>query len=146
MDSARTKTIELDGSQYVIRRLTPFVGSYIWQRLVHAIALLQQEQPERSEQKEPTEGAGPKPAPEDRLRGVCALGFMKLTSAELREVQEESMKVLSRTENGVPMPVMTQEGRWTPGQGLEDNPFLVTKLTVEVLVYNLIGFFAETGS
>lgn len=141
MDSARTKTVEVEGVRYVIRRMTPADGSYLWHRLLHATMLLQQEQQvDQTEEPSsaPTEEA---PPPEDRIRALCGLAFMKLTWEETREVQERSMKVLMRVspETQLPLPVMADSGQWACPE-MEDSPALVTRMTVEVLVYNLAGF------
>lgn len=146
MDSARTKIVEVEGVRYVIRRMTPFDGSYIWHRLLHATLLLGQEQEQtvsRVAVEEPTEE--PRLDPDQRVRALCGMAYMKLTASELREVQEKSMKVLSAlNEAQLPIPVMADSGQWTPGGALEDNAFLVTRLTTEVLAYNLAGFI-EAG-
>lgn len=148
MDSARTKTVEVEGVKYLVRRMTPFTGSCIWHRLMHAVLLLQQEQPERATEAAAEPEPEPEVTPDVRLRALCGMAFMKMSFVELREVQQESMKVLSSYNTAdLPIPVMTDTGQWTPGtEALQDNPFLVTKLTVEVLLYNLVGFLAATGS
>lgn len=138
------KAVAVDGVNYVVRRMTPFVGSAIWQRLSYACIKLSED---RKSQQQPDETElADELMPDQRIRLICGMAFLKFSFADTEEVQRECMKVISRvdSQSGVPMPVMNTDGRWTPGYGLENDPALVTKLTVEALAYNLVGFLAKS--
>jgi hypothetical protein len=124
--------------------MTPAVGSYIWQKLCSAIYRLQQRTATTdAEEPKAEDPNAPKTPPDVKLRTICGLAFTELTFDELSFVQRSAMLVTSRLEgNDTPMPVMQDSGRWDSTCGLEDDPFLVTKLTVEALVFNLLGFLA----
>lgn len=140
MINTRTKDVTIDGTSYEIRRTTPAVGGFIWQQLMRAcyksaadavqVAHTEPEQPEQ-----------PKAPPEERLRAICGVAFMHLSIDDFTFVQNSCMKLLSRREGAALIPVMSSDERWG-APDLAENPFLVTRLTVEVLVHNLQSFLA----
>jgi hypothetical protein len=135
-----TKTVEVDGINYQIRRMTPAVGSYIWQRLMAAVYKAREGRAEQLTAESIAEPETKKPSSEDRLRGMCGVTFMFLSFDDFQFVQRNAMRVLSREETTAGfLPVQADDGRWAAKE-LEENPFLVTKLTVEVLVWNLASF------
>jgi hypothetical protein len=140
--TARTKTVEVDGTKYELRRMTPIMGSYFWQRLMHACYVAAQARAVQQETDTAPEDA-PKPLAEDRLRGLCAMAYMHMDMEDFERVQTACMKLISRLELNAGaetfMPVMTDTGRWVAAD-LFDKPLTVTKLTTEALVFNLIGF------
>jgi hypothetical protein len=93
--------------------------------------------------------AAPQATPEQRLRGMCGIAFMHLSFADTEFMQTAAMKVISRVEvlAGVatPMPVMDDSGRYAI-EDVANDPFLVTRLTVEALVFSLAPFLAESGA
>ena len=149
----KTKTFELGGVTYQFRRMTPAVGSYIWQRLMAASYkglegrekaiedAVRQEAERVKAQAEPPK----KELPEERLRELCGMTFMFLSFEDLEFIQKNAMRVTSKYEpdekGRALLPVMSDDGRWTD-QALADNPMLVTRLTVEALAYNLASFLA----
>jgi hypothetical protein len=149
----KTKIVEVADQRWQIGRLTPLDGSYIWQRLMAASFRAQMEmvgaqQPE-GDQAIAAEAAMAKATPEDRLRTLCGVAFMHMTYDDLALAQRKAMAVVARMEQLAgqpeqPMPVQASDGRWAVAE-LETDPFLVTRLTVEVLAYNLASFLAKTG-
>jgi hypothetical protein len=142
----KAKQFELNGETYQFRRMTPAVGSYIWQRLMAACYKAGAE----STQSTTTEPEAPetdklKPSAEERVRGLCGVAFMFFSFTDLEFVQKSAMKVTSKYEpdekGRALLPVMSDDGRWTD-QALAESPFLVTRLTVEVLCFNLASFLA----
>jgi hypothetical protein len=136
----KTKMVDVEGGSYQLRKMTPDVGGYIWQKLMQAVFKAGQDSVPREEDESAIAAAKARPA-EDRVKGICALAFMGLSIADYRFVQNSSMKVVSRIENDVPMPVMADDGRWA-ATDIADNPFLVTKLMTETLAFNLSSFLS----
>lgn len=135
----RTKQITLGDRTYEVRRFTPAVGSYAWQLLTRSVINMRNE----VDDTEAPDDAKPQTLePEARLRGVCAIAFMSMKFEDFEFLQNHCLKVISVIENGLPMPVMTIEGRWDPKaeEAIGGNPSLLTKLMVEVLVFNLASF------
>jgi hypothetical protein len=148
----KEKTVEVSGQRWMIRRMTPVAGSYIWQRLMAAMFKAQAAAPQVEEDSAAaaqTEEAVAKATPEQRLRGMCGVAFTYLTFVDTEFIQAAAMKVTSRIENlaGVdtPMPVMMNDGRYAIAE-IADDPFLVTRLTMEALVFNLASFLEESGA
>lgn len=146
----RSKTVELNGSRYELRKLTPEVGTSIWHRMTVALWKAQrkvgadsQEAKELTEEQKVAMDAVP---PEDKLRDMCPLAFMGLDFEDHRFIQSSCMRAVSRYELNAGaetlMPVMTDNGKWV-AEDIADNPFLVTKLTVEVVAYNLASFLSQ---
>ena len=147
----KTTEVTVQGQQWLLRRMTPTTGSYIWQRLMAAMFKAQldlgQQATEAAEAEE-VKDTEPKPTPEQRLRGMCGIAFMHLSFADTEFMQTAAMKVISRVETlaGVtsPMPVMDDSGRYAI-EDVANDPFLVTRLTVEALVFSLAPFLVESG-
>ena len=148
----KTTEVTVQGQQWLLRRMTPTTGSYIWQRLMAAMFKAQldlgQQATEAAEAEE-VKDTEPKPTPEQRLRGMCGIAFMHLSFTDTEFMQTAAMKTISRVETmaGVtaPMPVMDDSGRYAI-EDVASDPFLVTRLTVEALVFSLAPFLVESGA
>ena len=147
----KTTEVTVQGQQWLIRRMTPTTGSYIWQRLMAAMFKAQLEAGAVAEEVPDVKAAeaAPQATPEQRLRGMCGIAFMHLSFADTEFMQTSAMKVISRIENlagnDTPMPVMDSDGRYVI-EDVASDPFLVTRLTVEALVFSLAPFLAESGA
>ena len=148
----KTTEVTVQGQRYQVRRMTPTTGSYIWQRLMASMFKAQMEAgavAEEAPDVKATEAAAEKPTPEQRLRGICGIAFMHLSFADTEFMQTAAMKVISRVENlagtDTPMPVMDDSGRYSI-EDVASDPFLVTRLTVEALVFSLAPFLVESGA
>jgi hypothetical protein len=136
-----TKLVTVDGANYQIRRMTPAVGGYIWQRMMAAVYKAQEGRKEEPTP-EPEVDDKKKPTPEERMRGMCGVTFMFLSFEDFQFVQKHCMQVLTREEPGAGfLGLQLDDGRWV-AKDVENNPLLVTKLMVEVLVFNLTAFLA----
>ena len=145
----KTKVVELAEQRWLLRRMSPVDASYCWQRLMAAMfRSAAAAQPSAASPMDEVEEARVKSAieaasPEDRLRTTCGVGFMHLTYDELKFMQRVALAVVNRMEdiNGVdtPMPAITDSGKFAV-PGMEDDPALVTQLTTEALVFNLLSF------
>jgi hypothetical protein len=143
----RSKTIDLNGRRWELRKLSPIVGSFIWQRLMGACFKAQESiAHDEIKMDSATAEAAAKATPEERLRTLCGIAFMHLSLDDFTFTQNSCMKAISRYEmmgeSEQPIPIMTSDGSWAAHE-LEDNPFLVTKLTVEALVFSLASFLSE---
>ena len=150
----KTKTVELAGERWELRRMTPAVGSYIWQRLMAANVKAQSvnatTQPVVADaaENERLEKALAEITPEQKLRTVCAIACMYMTYEDLQFMQTAAMRVTSVMQSTggtpLPMPVMQDDGRGLLAM-LEESPALVTQLMTEVLVFNLASFLQPTA-
>jgi hypothetical protein len=138
----KTKIVLLDEVNYQVRRMTPAVGSHIWQLLMKAVYKAQEGQKEEPTAPSVDNAEAKKPSNEERLRGMCGVAFMFLSFDDFQFIQRNCMLKLSRSEGAAGyLPVMADDGRWAASE-LEESPFLVTRLMVEVLVFNLESFLA----
>ena len=148
----KTTEVTVNGQRWLVRRMTPTTGSYIWQRLMASMFKAQMEAGVVAEDAPDTakaEEAAEQPTPEQRLRGMCGIAFMHLSFADTEFMQTAAMKVISRVETlagvATPMPIMDDSGRYAI-EDVASDPFLVTRLTVEALVFSLAPFLAASGA
>jgi hypothetical protein len=135
---AETKIVPIDGVNYQLRRMTPTVGGYLWQRLMAALYKAKESSAPQPEEKE--DETKPKPSTEERLRGMCGVCFVFMSFDDYEFVQKRCMLMVEREEPGAGfLAVQLSDGRWVSKE-VEANPLLVTKLMVEVLVFNLHSF------
>jgi hypothetical protein len=145
----KTTNVTVNEQEYQLSKMTPAVGSYIWQLLMAACFKAQQVISVQTEAVQ--EAAIPdKTTPTERLRGLCGISFMQLDFDKYEFIQTNCMKVVARVEvlagnAPVPMPLMTYDGRWAVPE-VADNLMLVTRLMTEALVFNLSSFLAESGA
>lgn len=140
----KTKALEIEGRTYQFRKLAPDVGTYILFRLLAASL-------NSSSSADPSSSAETSAIvnPDDVARSFAMAGFLRgLGLDDFRLIQRECMKKCSRmesTEAGeIPTPVMMEDGRFAIPE-LADNMTLITRLTMESLVFNFSDFFAHGG-
>ena len=142
----KTTVITVDGANYQFAKMAAKTGSYVWQRLLAGVfkaaqgAAPQQDAPEGAVQ----------PSVDARMRGLCAVAFMNMEEKDYLYVQTLALRTVTLLQTGpggeqLPMPVATFDGALALPEA-DDNPFLVTKLVTEALVYNLSCFLAGTGA
>jgi hypothetical protein len=132
-----TKIVSVDGVNYQLRRMTPVVGGYIWQRLLAAVYKAQEG---RKQEEAVEDDTKPKPTNEEKLRTLCGVAFLFLAFDDYEFVQKNCMRLVEREEAGAGfLAVQLADGRMAVPE-LEANPLSVTKLMVEVLVFNLSSF------
>lgn len=156
----RTKTVELQGYKFQLRRLPPQLGSFIFMRMLgismRASAAAQEEQVAKPRKNKPqvqatTEVEQPKPTGEEQVRALSFSVFSGgMPFADFDFIQTGCMKVISIVEHreGVdfPMPIMNDNGSWTPsGEDLSYDAGLVMRLTTEVLILCFADFFGGSG-
>jgi hypothetical protein len=152
----KKKTVTLAGERWEIRRMTPAVGSYIWQRLMAATYRMQVKNvgasgPEPSiEESVKMKELMEKAPPEQRIKTVCGVAFMELAFDELEFTQNAALRVISKLQTAggavdVPMPITQEDGRGMLPE-LEASPSLVQQLTIEALAFNLVSFLEPTAS
>jgi hypothetical protein len=144
----KLKTVELDGIEYQMGRLPADAGSFILMRLMGAG--LTGGSLGKPLEDTPADVAAVAPTGEEMVRAVCFAAFMRgLSFEDLRFVQRQCMMVVARWEltagQRVPMPVMSSTGQWAVAE-VGENVGLVTRLMIEVLVFNLSDFFSGGGA
>jgi hypothetical protein len=140
MHEATKNTEKIEGYVYQVRRMTPVVGGYIWQRFMHAMWKARQEA--KVEETYVEETPEEKKLPLDvRVRGLCGVALMQLSFEDFNFVQREALRMVSRLVDGLPIPITSDDGRWAFKEVAEE-PMTVTKLVMEVLAFNLSGFLA----
>jgi hypothetical protein len=146
MSTVKMKEVEVGGQSYQLRKLLPTTGGFIWQKLMAGVYKVQATAGASATDDVPApQPSLDKVTPEERLRALCGVAFMGLSFDDFTFIQIECMKMVSRVEGAAPMPVMADNGRWAIVE-VQDDPFLVTRLTVEVLVFNLCPFLAENST
>jgi hypothetical protein len=139
----QSKVVPLNGHNFQINRLPADVGSFILMRLMGEAAKAAQNAPQISEEpKEPKKEI----TPEDRIRALCFVVFSGTMTFDLFQfIQRHCMMVTRKMENELPMPFMSDDGRWADRQ-IAANHSLIVKLMIEVCVFNFASFFSETGT
>jgi len=158
MSTIKTKEVTAADHRYEIRRMTPVTGGYIWQRLMAACFKAQQQSAAsgvaQAEETEEAKAEAAKVSAEDKLRSLCGVAFMQLSLEDFSYVQAACMKAISRfeTKDGKDgaiaigfIPIMQDNGVWT-SPDVADSPFLITKLMVEAVVFNLASFLSESSA
>lgn len=150
--AARSKIVDVKGTQYEVRRLAPEVGSFIFMRMLGLSFKARNEQAERAEVKKTGDAEA---APAEPISGemqVRALSFSVMSGAigfdDFKFIQSACIKNVSRQDEstGFFMPVMTDAGQWTKaGEELESNVGSVMSLTTEVLILCFADFFESPG-
>jgi hypothetical protein len=139
----KSKIVTIGDNRYEIRRLAADKGSYMWHRLMSAMVKVRSSMTQELVDDPAATAVAVEQAqamsPEQRMRGVCGIAFMQLSVEDFTYMQTTCMKVTSRFENDMPMPIMTDAGRWV-ADDIAFDPMLVTSLMTEVLVFNLISF------
>lgn len=143
----KTKTVEAFGSKYQLARFSPEIGTFILFRLIGAMAKVAQSSNQAGTNGEAKSDV--KPTPEQMAR-LVASGAMMSGGLEFeihKMIQQNCLKLCSRADHvdqgSGPVPIMTADGRLLPD--VAENVGLLTKLTLEVLVFNLSDFFGQGG-
>lgn len=145
MTASRTTVVPINGTKYQLKKLLPEVSSFILMRLLNSgfSAGVASAKPEQ-EQERPVDDT-----PVDGQAVARAIVFAYLIRSsdfeQLRFIQRACMQATARIEDeNMPMPVMDDRGNWAITE-VADDLSLVLQLTIEVLVWNLAGFFSNGG-
>jgi hypothetical protein len=149
------KTVTIQGYELQLRKLSAAEGSFIYMRLMGALFKANSERearPARRAESAKDDGLD-KLTPEERVRVLCASGFMHMGHDDFVRAQGACMRVVSRVEslggNPTPMPLVAEvaaNGDWFPAPGqaeIVENAATVHAIVVEVLVDSLSCFFSE---
>lgn len=139
----KTSTVEISGTNYLIRKMVPTAASYIHKRLIFAAFKVGSEAKQRID--DAPEPAADVQTPEQRAKGLYAIASMQLSFEDLGFIQTTCMKVISRVEsiagNEAAMPIMQDSGQWAAAD-IADDGGLIDKLTSEAVAFNISSFFA----
>ena len=146
----KTVVVNINGQDFQFHKMTPAIGSYIWQLLMAACFKASQTVGGESNVSAPAEDSAIKVTPAaEKLRGLCGIAFMHLNFKDYEFIQENCIKVTARIDASAgvaaAMPLMTYDGRWA-AEDVADNLMLVTRLMVEALVHSLSSFLVESGA
>ena len=137
----KTEEVTVQGQKYLLRRMLPTVGSFIYMKMMGALLTSDAPTEEPSEQAKEIK-------PRDKARMLCALAFMRgLSFDHMQFAQNQAIMTVSRIEDGdAVIPLMTDGGKWVPSPrytSVDEDPGLVQKLVLESLAFNLESFFSE---
>jgi hypothetical protein len=146
----KTKQIEMSGRRYLLRRMDPMAGSFIYLRMLGALMKTITEGQQPSAQELPQNGQVKEPTDEEKTRMLIAGSMMRgLSYEDMQFANKHALRVVSRVEEAgdgdINVPLMTDDGRWSSAD-YADAPGLVHQLVVEALVFNLEPFFADSGT
>lgn len=143
----KTKTVDIDGTRYQLRRMGPDVGSFILMKFMGAMAQrMSTAAPAAQEATEPDSAIATN---EDIVRGIAVAGMSGAFDLETHSlIQRECLMTVSRLEDKdgteLPMPIMNSSGAYAVPEVKEDIA-LVLRLQMEALVFNLSSFFEQGG-
>lgn len=145
----KTKTVEISGTRYQLRKMAPDRGSWILMRMISASINAGGDQATAPTNGEGAENPIPVPTGEELVRAVAFAAFLRGLDYETHSfVQKACLTVCSRLENSngteLPMPIVNDSGAWAIAE-IRDDISLVMRLEVEALVWNLSDFFAAGG-
>jgi hypothetical protein len=150
---ARTKSVEISGKKFELRRLPPEAGSFILMRMMGvnmrdsmlAADTARPGKPATIEAGEPTKIDG-----ETKVRALAFHVFSGgIKYEDFRFIQQACMKCVSQVNSqGLPIPVLMDSGEWVPvdGESLDGDVGLVMRLTSDVLVFCFSDFFDSGGT
>jgi hypothetical protein len=140
-----TKVVPLGDYKFQINKLPADVGSFILMRLMGEASKAAQNAPPAFAA-EPSKEPVKEITPEDRVRALCFVVFSGTMEFSLFQfIQKHCMMVVRKLEGELPMPIMSDDGRWVY-HDLAANHSLLVQLMIEVCIFNFAGFFAENGA
>jgi hypothetical protein len=150
MTHQRTKVVPLKNHKFHLRRLQPEVGSFIFMRMLGLSVRVAQDQPVQSKTESQPSEPRAEISGEMRVRALTFAAQSTMPFEDFKFVQQSCMKVasivVSKPEGDFPMPIMTDEGAWTPnGADVAYDIGLVMQLTTEVMVFCFADFFDDSG-
>lgn len=73
---------------------------------------------------------------------LMAEALQGLNRNDFAEIQSDCLKVCCEMQGDAPVPVVTSDGRWAV-PGIEQDTMTVLLLTVQTLIFNVMGFFGD---
>lgn len=144
---SKTKTVEVDGQKYLIRKLSANVGSFVLARVLAASAGGMMAAQDDQKTDKDTDAAKQMNA---KIMASMFAAFLRgLTFEDFSFIQNHCLAVVARLETSagspeVPMPIVTDTGVFAITEVGDDLP-LVMNLTIQSLLFNLSDFFDLTG-
>lgn len=147
---AKTRTVDVLGQRYQLRKLPADVGSFILMRLIGAASSAAAHMNQGNAETQQAPESDKKPSGEDIVRMLVTAGLMNgIAFEEFRFIQNNVLYMVSREEGEAGfLPIMADPGRWA-GAKLEeqigDNHPLLMRLMMEMMVFNFADFFDQGG-
>lgn len=119
----KEKRMEIEGRQFIIRKFSAYVGSYVTFLLSSKLI--------------PLGLSGNMADMSSMLQNLSSIG---LSRAEFADLQKDCLEVCFEVVNGMEIPVLNENGSFR-AIGLEEDFPTVVKLTVQAVAFNAQSFF-----
>lgn len=130
MKRETSKSIEVMGRKFQIKKFDAYTGSYILFQLIDKFM------PMGMEQKIPVGGS--------TLSDALPKGRTGMTKQEFISFQRDCLSVVSEVLPARATPIINANGSWGV-ENIADNTFLVILLMIHALTFNVADFFGEEG-
>ena len=146
--SSRTKDASINGTQYRVRKMDVDTGTYIYMRMMRAVADTAEKRAQSGKAQEEAVEPDKELTPEEKAKLLCGMAFVYGIDFEdskfIRRAAMQAASTVGQGPNGeLVLPVMSSDGRWTPPAALSEDPAAAQELTLEVLAFNLAPFFEK---
>lgn len=138
MSRAEFKEFEVGERKFQVKRFDALTGSYIAFTLFEKIlSVIMGNKDQFIGSKTPDVSA-------DKFSEMLPSTLFKMSREDFTALQKDCLKVCYEVLPAGVMPVIGANGRWGVS-GLDTDTGLVLRLTIEALLFNLLGFFKEGG-
>lgn len=138
MSRAEFKEFEVGGRKFQVKRFDALTGSYI------AFTLFEKILPVIMGNKDQFIGSKTPDVSADKFSEMLPSTFFKMSREDFTALQKDCLKVCYEVLPAGLTPVIGANGRWGI-IGVDTDTGLILRLTIEALLFNLLGFFKEGG-
>lgn len=138
MSRAEFKEFEVGGRKFQVKRFDALTGSYI------AFTLFEKILPVIMGNKDKFLGTKTPDASADSFAEMLPSTLFKMSREDFTALQKDCLKVCYEVLPAGLTPVIGANGRWGI-IGVDTDTGLILRLTIEALLFNLLGFFNDGG-
>lgn len=138
MSRAEFKEFEVGGRKFQVKRFDALTGSYI------AFTLFEKILPVIMGNKNQFIGSKTPDVSADKFSEMLPSTLFKMSREDFTALQKDCLKVCYEVLPAGLTPVIGANGRWGI-IGVDTDTGLILRLTIEALLFNLLGFFKEGG-
>lgn len=138
MSRAEFKEFEVGGRKFQVKRFDALTGSYI------AFTLFEKILPVIMGNKDQFIGSKTPDVSADKFSEMLPSTLFKMSREDFTALQKDCLKVCYEVLPAGLTPVIGANGRWGI-IGVDTDTGLILRLTIEALLFNLLGFFKEGG-
>lgn len=138
MSRAEFKEFEVGGRKFQVKRFDALTGSYI------AFTLFEKILPVIMGNKDQFIGSKTPDVSADKFSEMLPSTLFKMSRENFTALQKDCLKVCYEVLPAGLTPVIGANGRWGI-IGVDTDTGLILRLTIEALLFNLLGFFKEGG-